>query len=239
MKIKSYIKKIKTNPSILVGIVLVLILICTFVLFFEINDSRKVKEEKYDFYYYFISSKTPFEGTLSIDGNDNIVDLKSNEVSLDSTPIYYQDYVGNMILPSNMEIVHPYKKAPMHQLGKYSKIYYKNNSLYINSEAGSGRIYDCFLYDGEDLYVFLEKVVVKIGEETYVLTPLSFIEVTKSYIRIYDFETDKYNLIENYEGKIMAYTDEYFINLSEDTFSYGDSYYMLIKQPDALEFFKF
>lgn len=240
-KIKSVdeLKNIKVSPSVLAIIILVLLLICAYVLFFEINDYRKVREENYDFYYYFINDKIDFDATISVNGQDRILGLTSNNVTMNSTPVYYSDYSGQVILPSNMEIVFPYKKMPMYKLGAYSKIYYKNNVLYANSESGVGRIYDCFLFDGENLYVFLEKTTIKVGEQEYSLSPLSFVEVDLNYIRIYDYQYDKYELIESPVGKAYAYTTEYRIELSDDSFTYNNSYYLLIKNVDALELHEF
>ena len=232
-------KEKKMSPTILAIIILVLLLVCAFVLFFEVNDYRKIREEKYDFYYYFIDKKINFEATITINGQDRIMGLTSNKVTMDSTPVYYEDYPGTVILPSNMEVVYPYKKMPMYKLGAYSKIFYKNNALYVNSEAGYGRLYDCFLYDGENLYFFIETTTIEIGEELYELSPLSFVEVDKNYIRMYNMYNDEYIYIENPNGSAKAYTDEYMIELSNDTFTYGKSYYLLIKSIDALDLMEF
>jgi len=231
--------KTKISPSILAIIILFLLLICAYVLFFEINDYRKIREEKYDFYYYFISTKINFEATASINGQDRIMGLSSHQVAFNSTPVYYEDYVGEVILPATMEIVFPYKSMPMYKLGAYSKIFYKNNSLYVNSEAGYGAIYNCFLYDGEDLYFFIEETTVKIGEELYTLSPLSFIEVDDNYIRMYNMQKDEYKFIEDFEKDVTAYTSNYMIELSRDSFSISNSYYLLIKNVDFLNLYEF
>ena len=143
---------------------MILVLICSFVLFFEVNDYRKYKEEKHNFYYYFSKVRVDFEGTITLNSKDTIVSLNNDNVTINSTPIYYSKDSGKIILPSNMEIVYAYKLNPMYKLGKFSKIYYKGNYLYINSEAGEGRIYDSFLYDGNNLYVFLEETTLFVGE---------------------------------------------------------------------------
>ena len=233
------LKSIKVSPSILAIIILILLLICAYVLFFEINDYRKIREENYDFYYYFIDEKIEFNASISVNGQDRILGLTSNNVSINSIPVYYSYYSGQVILPANMEIVFPYKRIPMYKLGAYSKIYYKNNALYANSESGIGRLYDCFLFDGESLYVFLEKTTVKIGEQEYSLSPLSFVEVTLNYISIYDYESDNHIFIESPTEKAFAYTTEYMIELSDDSFRYNNSYYLLIKNVDALNLYEF
>jgi len=233
------IKNKKVSSSILAIIILILILVCLFVLFFEINNYRKIKEEQHNFYYYFSTSRIDFQGKILLNYAEGIISMESDNVTLTSTPIYYNDNDDKFILPSNMEIVYPYKNNPMYKLGKFSTVYYKNNYLYVNSEAGIGRLYDCFFYDGEDLYSFIEKTTIIVNGVNYELSPLSFIEVTKEYVRIYNHKKDEFIFIDQYSGSVEAYTDEYAINLVDDTFTYGTSYYMLIKNIDGLDFVEF
>ena len=233
------IRNKKVSSSVLAIIILILVLFCLFVLFFEINDYRKIREEQHNFYYHFSADRINFKGKILLSSTDTIISLESNNITLTSTPIYYDDYNDKFILPSNMEIVYAYKNNPMYKVGKFSKVYYKNNYLYINSEAGIGRLYDCFFYDGEDLYAFIENTTVIINGTSYQLSPLSFVEVTKEYARIYNHKKDEYIFIDKYSGNVEAYTDEYAINLLNDTFTYGTSYYMLINNIDGLEFVEF
>ena len=233
------IKNIKISPSILLLIILLLILVCSFVLFFEVNDYRNIREQTYNFYYYFGADKIDFTATVFVNVDDKIMSIRSDNATLTSSPIYFKNDSTQVILANNMEIVFPYKNNPMYKLGNFSKIYTKNNYLYINSEAGNGRLYDCFLYDGEDLYLFLENTTVFINEERYELSPMSFIEVTKSYIRMYDKKNDNYTFIDGYTGGVSAYTDEYTIDLSGDTFTYNNLYFLLIKNIDGLSLYEF
>lgn len=233
------IKNKKVSSSILAIIILVLILVCLFVLLYEINDYRNIKTEKHNFYYYFTSSKIDFEGDISLNSKDTIISLDTSGVSINSSPVYYSTHNDRVILPANMEIVYPYKNNPMYKVGKFSKIYYRNNYLYINSEAGIGRLYDCFFYDGEDTYLFIEDTTVIVNDVKYELSPLSFVEVTNGYIKIYNQKKDEYVYIEEYSGIVNAYTEEYVISLLDDTFTYGTSYYMLIKNVDRLDFVEF
>ena len=232
------LKNKKISSSIFAIIILILILVCSFVLFFEINDYRDITTEKHDFYYYFSSSRTDFNGSITLDTKGVIISLDANNVALNSTPIYYVKSENGMIMPENMEVVYPYKNNPMYKLGKFSRIYYLNNYIYIKSEAGKGRIYDCFLYDGNDLYVFIENTTVIVDGISYELTPMSFVEVTKGYIRIYNKKKDEYTVLEKY-NKAEAFTEEYAINLLTDSFTYNNKYYMLIKNIDKLNYPQF
>lgn len=232
------LKNKKIGAPVFVIIVLVLILICSFVLFFEINDFRNIKSEKHSFYYYFANTRVDFNANITLDIHDKIMSLDSNRITVNSTPIYFKDHNDRVILPANMEIVYPYKSIPMYKAGKFSKLYTKNNYMYINSEAGIGRLYDCFLYDGEDLYVFTEPTTIMVDEKRFDLPPMSYVSVSFNSINIYNMKKDEYTSME-FVDKAEAYTEEYVINLSSDSFVYNNRYYMLIKNIDKLDLYEF
>ena len=232
------LKNKKIGVSTYAGIVLVLVLICAFVLFSELNNYRNIRSEKHKFYYYFINNKIDFEADIVLGTDDLIMSMNANNVSLDSTPIYYDTAEEKMILPENMEIVYPYKNVPMYKLGKFSQLYYIKQYIYIQSEAGTGRLYDCFLYDGNDLYVFPEEVTILIDDVSYKLSSMSYVKVTKNNVSIYDKKKDEHIVLDDYT-KAEAYTEEYFINLIGDSFTYNNSYYILMKNIEGLDFYKF
>ncbi len=231
------VKNKKINSSILAIIILILLLVCAFVLFFEINGYRTIQEKSYDFYYFFANRRLDFNGKILYNAKDKILSLESDGITLSSTPVYYKDQ-DQMILPSAMEIVQPYKSSPMHNLGTFSRIYYTGSYLYANIENGVGRLYDCFLYDGNDLYVFLEDTTVFIGEDKYELNPMSFIEINNGNIQMYNKKTDSY-MVFNTSSKVVAYTDEYSIDLVSDSVTYNSTYYLLMKKPESLELYNF
>lgn len=233
------IKKIKLSSSILILTILILLLVCSIVLFVEINNYRDIKIQNKNFYYYFSNEKIDFAAEVATNSKQTVISIKNENISFNSSPLYYYDSNNMMLLPSNMEIVYPYKNNPMSKVGEFATISNNNKYIYINSEAGSGRLYDCFLYDGNDLYVFIENTTVVIGEKSYELSPMSFIEVTNGYIRLYNKEKDEYTYLNDYYDDVKAYTEEYFINLLNDTVTYNTSYYMLIKKVDRLDFAKF
>lgn len=232
-------KNIKINLSVLIMIILILLLICSLVLFAEINNYRDVKTTQQSYYYYFSTDKIEFNADVTTTAEDVVVSIENENIVLDSSPLYQLESTNIMILPSNMEIVYPYKNDPMYQVGEFSKVEQSNKYVYINSKAGYGRLYDCFLYDGNDLYVFVEDTTVIVDNQNYTLSPLSFVEVTRNYIRIYNKADEQYIYIDNYNGEVKAYTEEYQINLSNDSVTYNKSYYMLIKKVSRLSMAEF
>lgn len=228
----------KISSSVFAIIILILILICSFVLFFEINDYRNIITEEHNFYYYFSRNKVDFNGNVTLDPKGVIMSLDAKNVVINSNPVYYKKEEMGMILPNEMEIIYPYKNNPMYRIGKFSRIYYLNNYIYIKSEAGMGRIYDCFLFDGNDLYSFIENTTIIVDGVSYEISPMSFVEVTKGYVRIYNKRKDEYIFLDKYTSA-QAYTEEYTVNLLTDSFTYNNKYYMLIKNVDKLDYPQF
>ena len=233
------IKSKKINSSLLAITILILILVCAFILFFEVNNYRKIKQENISFYYNFAGNKVEFTGVVKYDADKKIISINSDNIVLTSSPLYYLNNNDKVILPSLMEIVYPYKVSPMYKLGVYSYVDYVGKSLYVDSEKSSGRLYDCFLYDGKDLYFFIENTIVIIDGIKYNLPPLSYAKVSQNSVELYDKDSDELILIDNYSGKVNAYTDEYTINLTDDTVSYKNNYYILIRNIENLDFYDF
>jgi len=238
------LKDLKNNPTLITVIILVLILVCAIDLLIQMKNADRKTEETHEFFSYFFDYRTNFEGKIVLNRDDLILSLDSKSVSITSNPVYFSKNIAQMILPANMEIVFPYRNNPMYKLGAFSKIYLQDNKLYVNSEAGKGELSNCFLYDGDDLYVFVEETQVSIGDTSYKLGPMSFIEVTKNYIRIYDKENDEYEMLEEFEGKVIATVGKYYINLMEDNFTFNiaedvSNYFLLIRNVDMLNLYQF
>lgn len=232
------IKRKKISFSILVSVILILVLICSFVLFFQIKEYRNYKVITENFYYYFASTKIEFSASVALNSKDKIISIENDNIEITSYPIYYKNS-NKMVLPKNMEIVYPFKARPLYKLGVYSEILLKGDYLYVNSEFGTGRLYDCFLYDGDDLYVFLENTIVIVNGTKYNLGPMSYAKVGMNSIGIYDKQKDNFTYIDNVNSTIEAYTDEYMINLSKDLYKYNSSTYSLIKNVEALDSVEF
>lgn len=232
------IKRKKISFSILAILILLLVLICSFVLFFQIKEYRNYKIITEKFYYYFASTKVDFSATIKMNSKDKIISVENEDLEIDKYPIYYKNS-NKMLLSKNMEIVYPFRNKPLYKTGNYSEISNKNDYLYINYELGFGRLYDCFLYDGDDLYVFIEPITIIIDNVNYNLNPMSYIKVSSSSVGMYNKLEDKFLYFDNVKTHVKAYTEEYMINLSNDNYEYNNSTYSLMKNVDGLDFVEF
>lgn len=226
----------KMSFSILILLTLILVLICSFVLFSHVKEYRKYKTVESKFYYFYSNAKVDFSAQVTLNSKDKVLSVEKEGLDLTTYPIYYLEE-KNLILPKNMEIVYPYKFKALYKLGPHSKLFYKGKYLYINSEFGVGRLYDCFLYDGDNLYVFVEPTVVYVGDAQYNLSELSYVIVENNSVQIYNKLEDNFIFLENLslDISVLAYTNEYMVNLSNDTYEYKSSYYSLIRNVDGLD----
>ena len=237
MKTKNKKKK-KFNFTIIVTIVLVLLLVCSFTLYFYLKGYNKITYEDRDLYYYFAAQRINFSAKVKLDADKNIVSISAEGIVFDNTPLYYQNE-DKVILPANMEVINPYRSNPMSKLGKNAVLELRYGAVYSDSEVGSGRLTNCFLYDGEDIYFFVDKITLLVNDDSYDLAPMSFVEVNRGYIQIYNNRTEEYKFIEYDNQKVKAYTHDYEITLTDDTVKTDYSYYILMHRVDQLDDHKF
>lgn len=230
------LKNKKLSFSILILFAMILVLVCTFVLLFYVNEYRKYKTVESNFYYYYSTNKIDFTAKVTINSKENILLIEKEGLDLSTYPIYYKDE-ERLVLSKNIEVVYPFKSKSLYKLGYFSEVYIKDNYIFVNSEYGKGRLYDCFLYDGDDIYVFVEPTVIMIGDTKYNLSELSYVLVNNIGIEIYNKIDDTFTYIDNVNSSnfVYAYTEEYMINLTNDTYEYKGTYYSLIKNVDGLD----
>ena len=210
---------IKEKYNILIPVFLgVVILIALFLYGREYRNNRYAYEKEQDVYQYFSKNKIEYKATISRNRKDVVLDIKSKDfnVSLDSTPIYIKDS-DKVIFPKEI---------------------YKKNDLYYLNQKGINKSFDyMFLYDGKDLYFFIDTVTLKVGDKEITLSPMSYIDC--SYLNLlsyYDKESDTYEIIElnNTNSSVLVETKYMTIDVSSDEIIYKDDFTMLINNFSSL-----
>lgn len=239
--------KAKNDILIKIGIVCIT-LIFIFIIYkifnivvFE-NERINISEESY--YQYFYGIYKEYSGDIEVINNDNSKQLvlENDEVIyLDSTPIYYKDTLGKVWLPNSMTVVYP-ETGKLYKTESFTNITQDSNVMYAkkHNKENTKSLNNVFLFDGEDLYFFLEKTIIKVGKKKYEISPLSYVIVNyRQNVEIYNYEKDQYIIIDETEipSKDIIATDKekkYEINLSVDTYNTGSSDYLLLKNIDYL-----
>lgn len=226
----------------IIGIIVVLIAL--FIVFSRFSNMNKFEyNAEYPMYQYFSGVKTSYTGKVTLINDGDITKVESNEgiMDINDAPIYYQDVDNKVLITKNMQLFFPHLFNKNYKLKYFTNIFYDTEMSSSYFEDGKKNVFleDAFLYDGNNMYLFLTDISVQVLGEKYDLSPLSYVVVNyQGEVEIYDKKTDKYHMIELCEKDVLANLGEYTINLSTDTVSNGDNSRLLMKSVDGLEIYK-
>lgn len=241
----------KNDKLIKIGLI-VAIVVFVFIIY-KIFDIVVLSNEKFDlsgqnYYQYFFGIMEEYSGKMEVIQKDNDIQLILEDgkvIYLDSTPIYYKDILGKTLFAKEMEIVVPDKGS--YKLNKFTNIIHENRTMYVKNfnKKDKKAIDNAFLFDGNDLYFFLEETKIKVGDAEYIVSPLSYAIVNyRESVEIYDYENNEYTIIQE---ENMLTTDvtatnmvrNYTINMSVDSLTTEKNSQLLIKSINNLNGFDY
>ena len=226
-------KKRRKNTIITVSIVSALIVIIIIVSII-ISNLNSTKTESHNFFQWYSGQKVEYKGELTFTRKEGLTELKATDkkVTLDSTPVYYAEKENKVIFPEDMAIVFPHNNGMMYRINHFSNIIEENSDVYLETNlAVETNKTKAFLYDGQDLYFFLERTNITVNGTTYEVSPLSYAIVRyKQSIEIYNYEKDEYQVIDIQDGQeAKVVTDTYTINMSFDSLQTAEKEQLLIR----------
>ena len=164
-------KKYSKNDT-LIKLGLVITVIVFVVIIFKILHKEKVKEERISItnntlYQYFMGEKSEYTGKIEIfKENDDTKLVADDDITVypDTVPIYYKDILGKAMFAKEMELVTV--DEGMYKLNDYTEINTVNNDIFAKrfNKKEQKALINSFIYDGSDLYFFLDNTTVRIGE---------------------------------------------------------------------------
>ena len=232
-------KKLQVFLISIIG--LIIVLFATFLIFRHYNGLKEYTyNEEYPLYQYFAGAKNVYKGkvTISLDGDITKLESDSGVVDIEDAPIYFQDVDNEALICRIMLLVIPRIPEKNNKIKLFSKIVYEDDSESAFYYLGKKKIFldESFLYDGNNLYMFLSNVVIKIDDEEYILSPLSYVIVNyQDQIEIYDKKQDKYKIIESHKNDVIVSIGNHKINLSTDMVNNNR---ILMKNVDNLPVYK-
>lgn len=214
---------IKENYKLIIPIVLMIVLFIAFLIYYNVLiRNNYTKDETIKVYQYFYEKKYEYELTVSKNRKDVIVDIKPQDIKVnyDSTPIYYQGK-DIIILPKDMSIIMPTLSCAEYLSLGYSYITYENGIYNLTTKNYNKKLNHYFLYDGKDLYFFIEPVTLTVNNEKIELSSLSYVIAKyNNSITYYDKKTDTFKIIETTDDNSTIENDYYSINISKDSLNY-------------------
>lgn len=232
-KIKEFFKN---NYKLIIPIALLLVLFIAALVYYKVTIlDNYTKETEDKFYQYFYDKKYEYTAVVSTNRKDLIVDFKTDDydINFDSTPIYYQNK-NKVIFPSNMSVVMPTLNCSEYLSKKYSYLAVSKDNYILITEKYSNKLGKYFLYDGRDLYFFIDEVKLKTNDEEITLSPLSYvIAKSNNYISYYDKKSDTYKTIDA-DSQAVVENEFYKIYISLDNIDYYGTDVILTSEIEEL-----
>lgn len=238
-------KQKKRRSSIIMASVIAALILIIVIVIIIIGSLNSTTTENHDFYQWYSGQKVEYKGQLTFTRKEGLTELRATDrkVTLDSTPVYYADENNKVIFPEDMAIVYPNNNGMMYRINHFADIIEENGSIYLETnlatKTNKTKLEKAFLYDGQDLYFFLERTTITVNGTNYEVSPLSYAIVRyKQNVEIYNYEKDEYQVIdttETQEAKVV--TDTYTINMSVDSLQTAEKDQLLIRGLSYLQEF--
>jgi hypothetical protein len=194
-------------------------------------------------YHYDVGTRFSHARGTKIDrvGGEVTLDDGKDVFRIDSIPVFFEGE-DKLIVPENMSLIVP-EDVKAGKLVFFSTVEERADGVWEletdgrRAETGGG-----FLYDGRDLYVFLEEVEISWGDgadEKIKLAPMSYMVVLYNLrVEIYPRGAEDGMLIDTGTARVMAYFRGYSVDLSKDILYREGQEMLLFTNPSALKEFR-
>lgn len=192
--------------------------------------------EKGSFYQYFMGTRFDYDGVLTLNNASEVTDMKLNNYNLDSysSPIYYRDS-KKIILPVGMSLVTYSNGSSQNYVSYFSEISYINGNSVLTFGDKFKIINDKFLYDGDDLYLFLNDVQITYNDQILKIPAMSYVIVNyRESIEIYSYGEKNGIIVELNDTDVYAYGTNLVLNMSLDSFQENGEPILLYKKVNDL-----
>ncbi len=240
-KVKTFLGKLKNilfKKKNIKWFVLLLVVIITvsYISFRKKVDEYKI--ENHDVYQYFMGFKMEYKGSMKLDKDDNKITkitFGDDIVKLNSTPLYYKGE-KKALFPESMAVVKP-KEGKQYRINYYALVYQDLDYYSVKEGNNNIKLSNAVIYDGKDLYFFIEDVKVSFGENQLSLGPLSYIAVDtfNHTVEIYNYNEDEGTIYEDITDEVIIQNDDYKLNATLDIMYYNDKSRLLLKDISKLK----
>jgi hypothetical protein len=202
--------------------------------------------QTYDFkgesLHYDVGTRFAHSAATKINRADGRVTLEdgSDIFPLDSIPVFFKGE-HKLIIPENMSIIVP-EESRSGKLEFFTTVEERADGGYLMTPISGGRRAETdggFLFDGRDLYIFLEEVEISWGDsadEKITLAPMSYMVVLYNLrIEIYPRDASEGILLDTGMARVMAYFRGYSVDLSKDILYRKGQEMLLFTNPSVLK----
>lgn len=193
-----------------------------------------------DIYFYINEWRFDYTSQITVSSENEFIKLTTGdyEHAFDTEPIYFKKE-PRVLFPNQMSLVMTKNSYIQKKLSKFTRLYYKG-SFYLENKGLDYPINNAFLYDGNDLYFFLNDTTIKVGDnEEYVIPSFSYVIYNyNNELFIYDYLKDEMIYKKNVSSNVLAINDDYQINLVSDSLVYENGQKLLMKNFEYIPLLK-
>ena len=225
------IEFIKKKYNILIPVFLIIVISIAVILYVrEYRNNRYAEYKEVNVYQYFSGNKMEYVAKIGRNRKGVVLNLETKDfaASLDSTPVYINKKdTTEVIFPKEMAMFFPIKNK-IYQVDALSNLYIKNDLVYLRLKRLDKTFDHMFLYDGRDLYFFIDNTTLVIGTKEIPLSPMSYVSCSyTNMLEYYDKENYKYEIIPLTDERVYVKNDYMNIDVTLDKVIYKDSFYLL------------
>ncbi|MCQ2506038.1 MAG: hypothetical protein MJ113_02545 [Lachnospiraceae bacterium] len=218
-----------------------LMFISTFAMFYFPNNLLKVLDltviegSSYQLNGDFVDR---YEGPVNIkkQGDSAVLTKNGQTVNLKATPLYYDDGNG-MVLTKTFAIIRP-NLYLNHKIDSLTKVFARDDTYFVEKEGKEIEVYDFFLFDGKNTYIFFDETTITIGDNVLTLPSFTYIEaVHNRNLRIFEPVSKTISDYDISNTKVIVrMRDNTLVNVALDTITRTNRQeQMLFIQPSLLE----
>ena len=237
MNIDNFVNFIKKNYKLAIPVILMFVLFLSFIIYYFISKTTIFNSvEKVKVYQFFTSDKTEYDLEISKNRKGVISDLYPVSISVvyDSTPIFESDNKNVVIFPKRMSVVAPVMNCSEYLADEFSYIEFENKRYNLVTNGFNSALGHYFLYDGANLYFFIENVTLIIGDKRIELSPYSYIVANNKKISYYNREKDEFVVINDDSYGSYIYNDYYKVYVVGDYIDMASEKVLLTTDLDTL-----
>ena len=235
---KTDIKKwiIKHAPVICISLAAFIILVVVLLFVFQAREElQQFTMESKELYTFAADHKLEYTGKLTLNHENNVTKMTYNgeEITFLSEPIYYKDQ-KKLVFPNKMSVVFPISNRNQYKINRFTVIDNEGVQPYAQNVDLNYGLTNAFIYDGYDVYVFVEAGTITYGDKTVEVSPMSFARCEyKGALSIYNFEKDEMIYEEMINDNVTATFENYSIDLSSDLLIVSEEPSLLTRSIDV------
>jgi hypothetical protein len=155
-------------------------------------------------------------------------------MDMGTEPLYYENK-EEVIFPNTMSVILPVEGKMQRKLNRYTTINGEGIQAIISNQNLKYALTNGFVYDGSNLYFFVEKGTLSWGTNKIELSPMSMVSCYyQGDLSIYDYEKNEAVLYENVTDDVIMTFEDYSVNLSYDSVAVDNSSFLLHKNIEKL-----